>query len=594
MAMSNDMGGNVVAMNSSQTISIVPENGEQFNPGQKIIYNIEPEVGYLKRDSYLVFDVAVDSAGSSVWTFAKNAGAHALIDQINIYSKETGILLESLPNYSQWVSIENQYLYDDPTQLQLKEGVGHPVRAKTIRLKADGKSVVYEPSRPHGGHTANSQLCPQKADGTLEPMARRFCIRLKSGIFNYWDDEKLIPILNFGELRIELFLAKSELVLQKVAPFVECSADVGYENGERAYDIVNSPVSDDNKCFHIRNFVDTAGAGNANSITIALDTTRNMPSGVFKGAIGNGDEQENPVGFSALGLAIGNKIEIRKFGDQGAANTANSVKHTATITSLTAANSAVKNDVQGATTIVIGVENGELHGKNLSAAAGPPITADYIVVKDTPSYKVKSTEFRLCQVVPPPNVANALMKGLNYEFTSYDTFLNNIPTIVNRHQIPITSVASKAVACFTHYHDATLVENPAAQNYYDGLAPEEFNLNSVQFFINNRLYPLREYNPQAKADRCLNQNELVKAWKAIGKLPVNLGDGERQNLNGYANSYLTSRELAREGFVFDLRNAEPEIRLKFSGSRSNIVRANTFVFSKKIVQSTATGVQVIL
>ena len=35
---------------------------------------------------------------------------------------------------NQWVSIENQYLYDDPTQLQLKEGVGHPLKAKDIRI----------------------------------------------------------------------------------------------------------------------------------------------------------------------------------------------------------------------------------------------------------------------------------------------------------------------------------------------------------------------------------------------------------------------------------------------------------------------------
>ena len=45
--------------------------------------------------------------------------------------------------------------------------------------------------------------------------------------------------------------------------------------------------------------------------------------------------------------------------------------------------------------------------------------------------------------------------------------------------------------------------------------------------------------------------------------------------------------------VFDLRNAEPELRLSFSGSRSHILRANTFVFSKKIIQTTATGLQVI-
>ena len=55
--MSNSMNGNVVAGQQSQYISIVPENGEQFVAGQKIIYNIEPEIGYIKKDSYICFDV---------------------------------------------------------------------------------------------------------------------------------------------------------------------------------------------------------------------------------------------------------------------------------------------------------------------------------------------------------------------------------------------------------------------------------------------------------------------------------------------------------------------------------------------------------
>jgi len=196
MANSNVMNNQVVAMNSSQTISIVPENGEQFNPGQKIIYNIEPEVGYIKRDSYLVFDVVNNSGNHALYTFAKNAGCSSIIESINIYSKETGILLENLNNYAEWVNIENQYLYDDATQLKLKEGVGHPVQAKEIKIKADN-TLIIEPSKPQGDHPANNQLSPKDITGNLKPMARRFCLRLRSGIFNYWDDEKLIPILNF-------------------------------------------------------------------------------------------------------------------------------------------------------------------------------------------------------------------------------------------------------------------------------------------------------------------------------------------------------------------------------------------------------------
>ena len=133
----------------------------------------------------------------------------------------------------------------------------------------------------------------------------------------------------------------------------------------------------------------------------------------------------------------------------------------------------------------------------------------------------------------------------------------------------------------------------SSADFYNGILPNDANLNSVVYFINNRLYPLRAYNPQNKADKVLSQNELVKAFRALGKQPTNLGNADYGNLENYSNTPLICRELARKGMVFDLRNAEPELRLEFSGARNNVLRANTYVFSKKIVQTTATGVQVI-
>ena len=47
-------------MNNAEVkyMSIVAENGEQFVGGQRIIYNIEPNINLLKsKDSYLIFDI---------------------------------------------------------------------------------------------------------------------------------------------------------------------------------------------------------------------------------------------------------------------------------------------------------------------------------------------------------------------------------------------------------------------------------------------------------------------------------------------------------------------------------------------------------
>ena len=88
--------------------------------------------------------------------------------------------------------------------------------------------------------------------------------------------------------------------------------------------------------------------------------------------------------------------------------------------------------------------------------------------------------------------------------------------------------------------------------------------------------------------------------KAVGISPLCLGRNINSDLENYNQTFILSRELARNGFVFDLRNAEAEIRLGFAAvpestvARTNVLRVNTFVFSKKIIETTETGVQVIL
>ena len=103
--------------------------------------------------------------------------------------------------------------------------------------------------------------------------------------------------------------------------------------------------------------------------------------------------------------------------------------------------------------------------------------------------------------------------------------------------------------------------------------------------------PLRPYNPSRFADKVINQNELVKAFGTL-KIPVKcLGCSEHSSLDFYTNRYLHARELSRGNSVFNLQNAEPQIRIGFSAIRGNDkygnaiqnIKMNTFVFSKKIL-----------
>ena len=97
----------------SKFISLVPTNGNQFEgkSGQKIIFEMEPSLGFVKgRDSYLVLKVLnSDTSERQRTNFNNLAGVSSIISRVDVYSLKTGQHLETLQNYNQWCSIENQY-----------------------------------------------------------------------------------------------------------------------------------------------------------------------------------------------------------------------------------------------------------------------------------------------------------------------------------------------------------------------------------------------------------------------------------------------------------------------------------------------------
>ena len=154
---------------------------------------------------------------------------------------------------------------------------------------------------------------------------------------------------------------------------------------------------------------------------------------------------------------------------------------------------------------------------------------------------------------------------------------------------------------FSMYEDPAENANQdlGISQYYEGLAPGEagFNLSSVVYFINNKLYPLRAYDPRCIGDKVITQNELVKSWGAINKMPKCLGSAHGHDLDIYTNRFLHARELARGQAVFNLQNAEPQIRLAFDvnvnngnrgvnykGRQIGSVSMFTYVFSKRTLQ----------
>lgn len=210
------------------------------------------------------------------------------------------------------------------------------------------------------------------------------------------------------------------------------------------------------------------------------------------------------------------------------------------------------------------------------------------------SYSVESLEYRAQQISPPGKIVDKISKGMTYSFRSWDLFYDSIPAASRRHQIEIPSVSSMAKCIMSHFVSSSYEQDPNIQQYYTGMTPDELKLNSLQYFINNKLFPLRDYDPRVLEDRPQVYNELQKAFSAMGTGAKSFGDASGSNLNGYSNTFLACRELARGRYVYSLREAEPSVRLAFTGSRDEIVRVNTFVWSDRVIRVDGSGLSVIL
>ena len=568
---------------NSKFISLVADNGTEFTSEQKAIFTIHPDIGFVKgKDSYISFDILNEDINNRVAVFPATAGASSVIDRMDIYSLANGQLLESLTNYNLWSSIENQYLEEDNQHNQIKNGVSPDPRAfqcsqdpgtKVNTITEVGRDLFHRSTGELGALNfsqissgAGTQSDTPDTDIDIEMCAkkfaaRKFCIPLKAGIFSHFGvSEKLTPILLFGGLRIEITFASDKRVMTRVYGKTD-TADYkmdSYDNGMKVDEV-------------------TAGGGGATQTTLKQIIIT------------------EPVSDPALlGITRGAKMVLQKnAAGSGADKVLFVVEGVRRINSGTGVPSnKVCLTFNTALTAMTGTTSNRIYFQNATAAL------------ETQTYKLKNVELKVLQVIPPQNLMKSMIKESQFDFISWDCFLDNLPSSSLSHQSEITSVASAAKSIFTHYISVGHQDNHFHQNYYAGQPPHNTHLNSIQYFINNKLYPLKAYNPQAKNDKVVNMNELVKAFQTIGKQVKKLGECRGGNIADYTNTYLHARELARgEQFVYNLKDAEPQIRLGFSQERSvagtgmyavNNARMIHFVFSVKTIMVNKDNLQLLL
>lgn len=531
---------------NSQYFSIVPQNGTQFTAGNKIIFEVNPNIAFVKgKDCYLAFDVFNSSSNQEMMAFPSVAGANAMIERMDIYSLNNGTLLESLSNLNQWAGLENQYHYDVKEPLVVKEGVAKECHAYNV-TQNQATGVTTHAFNSRQADRLGDMLISQNESGKAIYMARRFILPLRSGIFNWWNlEEKLTPIVLYGGLRIEITLADNNKVCCNVkglnggATFVPTDASLVIKN-------------------------DGAVAGGANPILFSNDAN-----------FASSDKIEES------GFVVGNKVQLA-----GTINGAGGSTRDAVITALAV---SAGNEMQ----ITLGSVTG---GAAITAVAGG---CTLQIIGNDKSYTIKRAELKLLQVLPTQEMMKATAKESQVSFLSYDLFLDTLPTSSLSHQTEITSVANRAKAIFTMMSNTATETDNYDKSYYNGLVPNNtadsrsMRLNSVQYFIDNKLFPLKEYNPQRTHDKVQAHNEVIKAWSAINKPCRNLGDSKGANMADYTNTFLIARELARENMVYQLKNSEAELRTKFDDVRTFNCRVYTYVFSEKVVNVADSGLSVI-
>ena len=558
---------------NSKFIALVPDNGTEFIAEQKAIFTINPDIGFIKgRDSYISYDILNTDSNSRINVLHNTAGANAVIDRMDIFSLQNGQLMESLTNYNLWASIQNQYCEEDDTHTQLKQNTGVKCRSYDVSQNSTSKvntlneigtaqnprvptdvgatslSVISSGSQTFSGTYADATDHDPEM-GVKKFTSRKMCIPIRSGIFSAFGvSEKLTPVLLFGGLKIEITFAKNEHVL--VRPYTPNDANGAVK---QASDFATGIDVD-------------AQAGGSAIITLTNDINDPSELGITRGSV------MNLRGGAGAGAA-GQKFTVSHLhrGDGGSGDPNKKIVIVAT-GNLTAVNTNNK----------IWFE------------------------ESTPSYKIKNMELKVLQVIPPRAMMKTLIKESQFDFISWDCFLDNLPQTSRSHQSDIHSVASGAKCIMTHYISVATENDIYAPNYYAGQPPHNTFLNSVQYFINNKLYPLKAYNPQAKQDKVVNLNEVVKAFQTIGLDVKRLGDGRGGNLCDYTNTYLHARELARgEQFVYNLKDAEPQIRLGFTQGRDEVpagtdavakgnCRIVNFVWSIKTIMVKKDNLQLLL
>lgn len=606
-----------VSQEQFKEYSLPPINGTEFvgSLGNRIQFEI-PATHFVKgRENFrLNFKVLNTSGTKQRLGVSPTAGANSLINRIDFFNL-SGELLESLQHYNQICAVMNQYNFNDANNINALEGVSVDNVARVFEGDADNHvSVRNSKSVNNPEDCILSPIDKTTAEAKYNPVI--FSLDVKAGLLSAFDnDEKLIPLPWINGLRIVVYLEDPKIALVNISGasdenlvvdgvaclpnaniadhvFIQGEGDYALDPiapGSLAVEITDTAVNVTNVKYKIGDLVTIYGIMNAAPANIPAKITSfgtnigklvlnlTKPDGTAIG--GEFTHQVDPanvrftnsnVSVENSGFVVGNVCDIVSTTDPMPAGYPSQNK---TITAIEFDNTEKRVKVT--------------FSPNDVPAGGTDLKIKLSAVDK--SYRVEPT-LNFLSVMPsaPPSV-----KNFKYQFTTYDFYINTIPSASRNFQIEIPSVSTMAKAIFTTYANGNKLDDNENSQLFVGDFPEESFIDSIQYYIDNRYQPVRAYNPAVTVDKVINQHELQKALTVINRLPQSMGDNSGANLNGYTNQYLHALRLAKDPFIYDLSQAEPQIRLGFSAGRTYNMNAYTFVFSNKIISVDQSGVSVL-
>ena len=166
---------------------IPSSNGLSYSAGRTIILEIPETIDFLSpSESYLKLDFKIDGDIASNLVAREDAGISSLFENVRVYSRRTGILLESVQEYGSLVSTILHSQTNEPhrSKLQATEGAFCGWLSHGNPFFEDGTGA--------------------QGEGNVTFKTSTYCLRLHGlGMFDSYENQA-IPVGAFGGLRVEI------------------------------------------------------------------------------------------------------------------------------------------------------------------------------------------------------------------------------------------------------------------------------------------------------------------------------------------------------------------------------------------------------